>query len=112
MLVLVILPELYYTIFTCELEVLRKGLCVSGVVTMWDPARDRFERGALQEQDVTIEILGRLEGGHCERCWRVWPWESYGHWPEHPTLCDRCGEVVTKMLEEDPELRKRVFEEV
>ena len=44
--------------------------------------------------DVRATVL-RAEGGKCERCWCYS--ETVGQNAEHPTLCERCASVVSKM---------------
>jgi isoleucyl-tRNA synthetase len=39
---------------------------------------------------VAIEMA---EGAKCQRCW-VYS-THVGEFPQHPTLCDRCNEVVS-----------------
>jgi isoleucyl-tRNA synthetase len=36
--------------------------------------------------------VSRAEGSKCERCWNFSP--RVGSFPEHPTLCSRCYNVV------------------
>lgn len=36
--------------------------------------------------------VSRAEGHKCERCWNFSP--QVGSFPEHPTLCGRCYNVV------------------
>lgn len=43
------------------------------------------------DPDFTIEV-SKANGGKCERCWNYRP--AVGTFPEHPTLCDRCVEVI------------------
>ena len=37
--------------------------------------------------------VSRAEGCKCERCWNFSP--QVGSFPEHPTLCSRCYNVVS-----------------
>jgi isoleucyl-tRNA synthetase len=46
---------------------------------------------AEAEPEVTV---GPAAGHRCERCWRVYPDERFGHVAGHETVCDRCAEVV------------------
>jgi isoleucyl-tRNA synthetase len=38
-------------------------------------------------------VVSKTAHPRCERCWRHKP--TVGIQPEHPTLCDRCAEVVS-----------------
>lgn len=51
--------------------------------------------GECLVQGKTIVWIGvsRAEGGKCERCWNFSP--QVGSFPEHPTLCSRCYNVVS-----------------
>jgi isoleucyl-tRNA synthetase len=31
----------------------------------------------------------------CQRCWNYWPSVSAN--PDHPDLCDRCADVVSRL---------------
>ncbi|MGH6894779.1 MAG: zinc finger domain-containing protein, partial [Dongiaceae bacterium] len=46
----------------------------------------------LAEVPGVAVLVNPAEGGKCERCWQVLP-EVGGH-PRHPTLCNRCADVV------------------
>jgi isoleucyl-tRNA synthetase len=48
----------------------------------------------LVQSEPRITILA-APGTKCERCWRVL--ESVGQTQQHPTLCQRCAEVVTAL---------------
>lgn len=45
--------------------------------------------------DHSSVVVTKAEGEKCERCWTIS--ESVGQDPNHPTLCARCAEVVTKL---------------
>jgi isoleucyl-tRNA synthetase len=48
----------------------------------------------MQASGETTAAVLKAGGQKCERCWH---WETdVGTIPEHPTLCDRCGQAVTK----------------
>jgi isoleucyl-tRNA synthetase len=40
----------------------------------------------------TAVVVAQATGETCERCWVVS--ETVGSNADHPTLCERCGEVV------------------
>jgi isoleucyl-tRNA synthetase len=41
-------------------------------------------------------VIHRTPYPRCERCWRHRP--TVGLQPDHPTLCDRCAEVVGELV--------------
>jgi len=44
-----------------------------------------------QSEMVSVGVV-KADGEKCDRCWNYSP--SVGSFPEHPTICDRCYEVV------------------
>ncbi|GAB2214507.1 hypothetical protein Drorol1_Dr00018858 [Drosera rotundifolia] len=46
----------------------------------------------IQENNEVWIGVGRADGLKCERCWHYTP--KVGSYPEHPTLCSRCYDVV------------------
>lgn len=46
----------------------------------------------LQEKTQIWIGVSRADGDKCERCWNYSP--QVGSFVEHPTLCDRCFNVV------------------
>lgn len=65
-------------------------IIVSGFKTT-DKAGDDFYKG-VNGYLIKVE---KADGEKCERCWVYYP--SVGSHSDHPTLCDRCYEVVTKL---------------
>jgi isoleucyl-tRNA synthetase len=53
------------------------------------PPVDAFQLPDVAGIAVKVELA---DGQKCERCWRVLP--EVGTHEEHPTLCDRCADVV------------------
>lgn len=49
--------------------------------------------GAVQ-LDHSAVVVSAAEGEKCERCWTIS--ETVGQHADHPTLCARCAEVVSK----------------
>ncbi len=62
-------------------DTLRKLLVVSSVAV------------AVSETELLVEVE-RAQGQRCERCWRIWPDSQFGNVAGHPTVCDRCAQVV------------------
>ncbi len=66
-------------------------ISITSAVTISDaPAAN----GAFTLADVpgVAVLVNPAEGGKCERCWQVLP--EVGSHPHHPTLCNRCANVV------------------
>ena len=52
-----------------------------------------IEKLEYQSQSETVSVgVVKADGEKCDRCWNYSP--SVGSFPEHPTICDRCYEVV------------------
>jgi len=47
---------------------------------------------ALPEVPGVAVLVNPADGGKCERCWQVLP--EVGSHTHHPTLCNRCADVV------------------
>jgi isoleucyl-tRNA synthetase len=47
---------------------------------------------ALAEVPGVAVLVNPADGGKCERCWQVLP--EVGSHADHPTLCNRCDDVV------------------
>lgn len=62
------------------------GFKIGGAFTDAPAAAQKFENTAI--------VVKPAEGETCERCWVVTP--SVGHDHHHPTLCERCANVVSE----------------
>lgn len=77
-----------------ELEDLDKLFIVSEVVVKGDKAN--APKSAVQFEELAI-VVSPAEGETCERCWTVTP--TVGANSNHPSLCERCADIVTKHYE-------------
>jgi len=58
---------------------------------------DAAPESAVVEEDGSLTVgVDRADGEKCERCWRHA--DSVGDHADHPTLCDRCADVVQLLL--------------
>jgi isoleucyl-tRNA synthetase len=74
-----------------ELEDLDKLFIVSEVVIKGD--KSDAPENATQFEELAI-VVEPAQGETCERCWTVT--QTVGNNAEHPSLCERCSDIVTK----------------
>ncbi|NLW92239.1 MAG: isoleucine--tRNA ligase [Syntrophomonadaceae bacterium] len=73
---------------------LEKLLIVSSAEVL-DAADRPTDALTLDGVDGVWVTVSAALGGKCERCWIIEP--SVGSNPDHPSLCNRCGEVIAKL---------------
>ncbi len=75
---------------------LERIFIVSQVHWMDNDSQDREEISCLlpasAEQAKVSIVVGKADGAKCERCWHYSV--QVGHFPGHPTLCERCIEAI------------------
>lgn len=68
-------------------------LFIVSAATLHNPS-EKAPEGSYEAQDLAVQV-SVAEGEKCERCWIVTP--EVGQNKEHPTLCARCAEVVSRL---------------
>ncbi|WP_312942038.1 isoleucine--tRNA ligase [Oscillibacter sp.] len=63
-------------------------------ITTAEPSAEATVGKGTNFPGLTVEV-GRAPGAKCERCWMQSA--KVGENPDHPTLCPRCAEVVSKL---------------
>ncbi len=72
-------------------ELLRAVFIVSGVLIC--DAGELVEPMPGETMESVLVQVAPASGGKCARCWvRT---DAVGRFPDHPSICDRCHEVVT-----------------
>ena len=87
------LPEALRTAFAGQEDLLRSVFIVSQVAYA-NPADLYAPMEAAEIPGLLLEVEAAA-GEKCERCWVHS--ETIGHHPDHPTICGRCYEVVSRM---------------